>query len=110
MTFLNGFIFCAGFIFVAILLVVAWFVLLKWSSGTMQAHDHFQNWPPHKNWSIQVTWTEYNETGKPFLARSVFQCEAPDMQAAYKIAEQADWGERKNVKFGSILPGHHTIF
>lgn len=62
-----------------------------------------------KPWSIQVSWTARDDEGKPFLARSVFQCEAPDVGAAYKVAEEADWSGRK-VKFGAIMPGHHMRF
>jgi hypothetical protein len=34
---------------------------------------------------------------------------APDVGAVYKVAELADWTSYTPVKFGVIIPGHHTL-
>lgn len=62
-----------------------------------------------KKWTIQINFTARDEYGKPFRARSCFQCEAPDIPSAYKLAEEADLGAWAPVKFGAIIPGWHVF-
>lgn len=59
-------------------------------------------------WSIQITYQAYDDN-KTFTARSVFWCEANDIEEAYNIANNSDWGGRK-VKLGAIIPGWHEKF
>lgn len=59
----------------------------------------------NKKWTIQVYYTANDDNGKQFRAISCFQCEAPDLPSAYKVAENADWGGHEPVKFGAIVPG-----
>ncbi len=61
-----------------------------------------------KKWTIQVNYTARNDKGKPFRARSVFQCEAYTLPGAYKLAEEADWGGYEPVTFGACLIGWHS--
>lgn len=57
-------------------------------------------------WSIQVTWTERNDDGKKFRARSVVQVEAPDIPSAYREAMKIR-DLKTDAVLGAIIPGHH---
>lgn len=60
--------------------------------------------------SIQIDYTARDDDGKPFRARSTFQCEARSLPEAYLLAKNSDWEEgMKPIKFGVIMPGWHIL-
>jgi hypothetical protein len=61
-----------------------------------------------KKWTISVAYEANNDDGKKFRAKTVFQTEAEDISAAYKVADQT-FKDRSDVKLGAILPGYHMI-
>lgn len=58
-----------------------------------------------KPWTIQVTWTERDDDGKTFRARTVFQTMAPDLPTAYKQAEQVR-ELKPTAVFGACVQAH----
>lgn len=60
--------------------------------------------------SLQIDYTARDDNGKPFRARSTFQCEARSIPEAYALADSADWEEgMKPIKFGVITLGWHIL-
>lgn len=65
--------------------------------------------PALNKYSIQIDYTARDDNGKPFRARSTFQCEARGIIEAYKLAEGSKWFEDMKPKFGVIIPGWHIF-